>query len=103
MIFFSDPNHSTNKAKAKWRGIQRAADPEMTDEQRIALVNEYVEEHRDEFGKFPPPPVLERCANFILKPYNGIKTDPYKILSIYTLEGQRSKEQQMYEDSYEYK
>lgn len=103
MIFFSDPNHSTSKAKAKWREIQRAADPNLTDEQRIALVNEFVEEHRNEYGKFPPPPVLERCANFILKPYTSLKTEEYKILSVYTMERQRSKEQQMYEDTYEYK
>lgn len=103
MIFFVDPNHSTSKARAKWREIHRAADPDMTDEQRVALVNDYVEEHRNEFGKFPPPPVLERCANFILKPYISNRDREYKILSVYTIERQKSREQQMYEDSYEYK
>ena len=103
MIFFTDPNHSTSKARAKWREIQRASDPAMTDEQRVKLVNNYVEEHRNEYGKFPPPPVLERCANFILKNYISVKKEEYKILSVYTMERQRSKEQQMYEDTYEYR
>ena len=103
MIFFIDPTHSTSIARSKWREIQRAADPDLTDDQRVTLVNDYVESHRNQFGKFPPPPVLERCANYILRPYTGIKTDEYKFLSVYTLEGQRSKEQQMYEDTYEYR
>ncbi len=103
MIFFTDPNHSTSKAKMKWRELRMAADPEMTDEERIKLVNDYVEEHRKEYGKFPPPPVLERAANFILRNYISLKTEEYKIISVYTMERQRSKEQQMYEDSYEYK
>lgn len=104
MIFFVDPNHSTSKARAAWREIQKAADPDMTDEQRIALVNDYVEGHRDEYGKFPPAAVLERCANFILQPYTTIRKDlEYRIISVYTLEKHKSREQQLYEDSYEYK
>jgi hypothetical protein len=104
MIFFVDPNHSTSIARAAWREIQRAADPDLNDAQRIELVNEYVEGHRQQFGKFPPAAVLERCANFILKPYTSARRDQeYKIISVYTLERHRSREQQMYEDSYEYK
>lgn len=105
MIFFVDPNHSTSIAKRKWREIQKAADVDnnMSNDQRIALVDEFVEVHRNEHGKFPPPPVLERCANFILKPYISNREEEYKIISVYTMERQRSREQQMYEDSYEYK
>jgi hypothetical protein len=102
MILFFDPNHSTNTAKRNWRKIRKAADPDLTDEQRIAIVNAFVEEHRDKYGKFPPPPVLERCANFILRPYISNREEEYKIISVYTMERHRSREQQMYEDSYEY-
>jgi len=69
MITFSDPNHSTSKARIRWREIRNDAREDLTDQERVKLVNDYVEAHRNEYGKFPPPPVLERCANFILKGY----------------------------------
>jgi len=103
MIFFLDPNHSTCIARKAWREIQRAADLDLTNEQRIELVNNYVEGHRNEFGKFPPPAVLERCANFILKSYISNRDEEYKIISVYTMDRHKSREQQLYEDSYEYK
>ena len=103
MIFFVDPNHSTSIARSAWRNIQRAANPDITVEQRIELVNNYVEGHRNEFGKFPPATVLERCANFILKPFTSKRDEEYKIISVYTMERHRSREQQLYEDTYEYK
>jgi len=74
---------------------------ELSDEQRIAIVNNFVEEHRDTYGKFPPPPVLEYCASFILKNHMA-RTEEYKIIPIRTLEGHQSRERQLYEDSYEY-
>ena len=95
MIFFLDPNHSTSVAKRMWREIQKAADPDLTDGQRIIIVNEFVERHRNEYRKFPPPPVLERCANFILRSYTSNREEEYKILSVYTLERHRSREQQL--------
>ena len=103
MIFFTDPNHSTSKAKVRWREIKNNARTDLTDQERIDLVNEFVEDHRNTYGKFPPPPVLERCANFILMNYISNKDEEYKILSVYTMERHRSREQQIYEDRYEYK
>jgi len=107
MIFYVDPNHSTVKARVTWRDLQKANNPdttgiELSDEQRIAIVNNFVEEHRDTYGKFPPPPVLEYCASFILKNHMA-RTEEYKIIPIRTLEGHQSRERQLYEDSYEYK
>jgi hypothetical protein len=98
-----DPNHSTSIAKMMWRAILKEANQDLSDEQRIESVNAFVEMHRDKYGKFPPASVLERCGNFILKPYISSRSEEYKIISVYTMERQKSREQQLYEDSYEYK
>lgn len=72
----------------------------QTDEERLKIVNAFLHEYYAEHRKQPAIAVIERLANYLLVPYTSDKTMEYKILSVYTLERHRSREQ-VYNEAYD--
>ncbi len=100
MIFFIDKEHPTFKARTKLKEIVANIPVDASDRERIEITTYFLAEHFKEYGKHPAPAVVERLGNFVLKPYINKKDEEYKILSIYTMERHRSREQ-VYRDSYD--
>lgn len=100
MIFFLDKNHPTFIARKEFKEVISTVPEDASGTDRIRITNQFLDQYYCRYNKWPAPAVIERLANFILKPYIGRKDEEYKILSVYTLERHRSREQ-VYRDSYD--
>lgn len=96
MTFFADKNTPTYKAIGKLK-LEQIELIESSDEERVEYVSEFLEDYWNEHGEKPKIAVRERLANFILRPYIGLKIEDgkeveYKILSSYSIDRREGKQ-----------
>lgn len=63
-----------------------------SDQDSVAYVESFLAWYYNEFESVPASPLLEKLANFVLRPYIGDKTIEHKILSGYSLERRDQKQ-----------
>lgn len=90
MIFFTDKNSPTYKALGKFRAT--SARYSSSDEERLEYVNRFLDWYWEEYHHVPDGMVIETLSSFLVKPYTGVKSMEYPILSVYGLENKRRNE-----------